>query len=352
MSIDLAQYGWDDFFASAKKSSSESHLAHGRVLSVHKLHYDVVLESGIVTCDILGVLQFQKDPLLQPAVGDWVLVDWHAETPVIHEILNRKNILKRQKKHDTFPKPIAANVDIAVIIQSGQDDFNIKRLERILVHVQEAQMTPMIVINKIDTLSDIERQRITTELSGISAPVYCMSAETQEGVSEFVRALGTGKTVVFIGSSGVGKSTLLNLIHGDDIQKTQSVMETGKGRHTTTARTLVKTNAGILIIDTPGTREFGMYGDDVDAITESFDTIEVFAQQCRFSDCQHETEPGCAIQTAIQDEVLDQATLNRYKELLREQSQSAKQMRQDERRVGNVKKSEPVRSIRPGKSKK
>jgi ribosome biogenesis GTPase / thiamine phosphate phosphatase len=352
MSINLEEYGWNVSFALAKETSKNNKLIHGRVVSVHKLHYDVAFESGIATCDVLGTLQYQKDPLLLPAVGDWVLVDYHAKTPVVHEVLVRKSLLKRQKKHDRFPKPIAANVDYAVIIQSAEDDFNVKRIERILVHIYEAKVLPLIVINKIDLVNESIRTEIQKTLRSIHVPIFYTSAKTQESVNDFISTLQAEKTYVFIGSSGVGKSTLLNLIHGEEIQKTQEITEkTGKGKHTTTARKLVRTESGILIIDTPGTREFGMYSEDTAAIEESFSDIESIIELCRFSDCGHQNEPGCAIQKALAEGILSLEKFERYQELLKEQSQSAKQMRQDERSSGRRRIEQPVRSVRRGKNK-
>lgn len=350
MSIDLKKYGWDEFFADAKNSSNESHLEHGRVISVHKLHYDVFLEQGIVTCDILGVIQFQKDPLVQPAVGDWVLVGWHADTPVIHEVLARKTLLKRQKKHDTFPKPIAANVDHAVIIQSAQNDYNINRIERILVHIHDAQMQPSIIINKTDLVSTAQLDEIKTELASFDVPVFYTSTQMPESIGVFTRTLLPGSTVVFIGSSGVGKSSLLNIIHGTHLQKTQGIMEkTGKGKHTTTARTLFKTDQGFLIIDTPGTREFGMNNDDTEAIEENFDMISELSTQCKFNNCSHMNEPKCAIKEALENGNLDNEKYQRYISLVTENNQSAKQMRQSESKSSKPNVAQPVRSVRRGK---
>jgi|AntAceMinimDraft_13_1070369.scaffolds.fasta_scaffold10155_3 ribosome biogenesis GTPase len=351
MHTDLNNYGWDKFFDKSKELSTQPTLEHGRVISVHKLHYDVILKNGLVTCDILGTIQFQKNPLDIPAVGDWVLVGWHADTPVIHELLTRKTLLKRQKKHDTFPKPIAANVDIAVVIQSARGDFNISRLERILVHIQGADLYPIIIINKIDLVSDEDLSSIKNKVSDLNVHVFYTSTKKPESLDEFVHFLGKGKTVVFIGSSGVGKSSLLNIIHGKEIQKTQAIMEkTGKGKHTTTARTLFKTKQGFLIIDTPGTREFGMNAEDNSAIEESFEDITELINKCRFSDCNHGNEPGCLIKEALRTEKLDSKKFSRYLELIQENNQSAKQMRQSEKKSSKMQSTpQPIRSTRRGK---
>jgi ribosome biogenesis GTPase len=258
--IDLHKYGWDDFFQSLKDNSDKSHLEHGRVVSVHRSLYEVVTEKGFFMCEILGTIQHQKDPMKLPAAGDWVLLDRYDQTRIIHKVLERKTVIKRQKRHDRFPKPIAANIDRALIVQAVGQDFNMNRLDRILAHVREAGVEPIIVINKIDLVQDIKDIKDT--LTHLNVPVVYTSYETGEGIDELENLLSPGKTIILIGSSGVGKSSLINKLSGKDIMKTQSVIEaTGKGRHTTTARKLLLLDNGVLLMDTPGTREFGLQSD-------------------------------------------------------------------------------------------
>ncbi len=353
MNINLEQYAWDDFFAEAKKSSLHPQLQHGRVVSVHKSKYEVVTSDGVFSCDILGNLQFQKNPLLKPAVGDWVLLDFRSDVFVIVEILKRKTLLKRQKKHDRFPKPLAANVDKAVIVQAVGLDFHIKRLERILTHVYEAGVTPLVVIHKVDQASGEERARIQSELNKIPTdiPLFFTSIQMGEGIEDFEKALQARETIVFMGSSGVGKSSLINHLIGKPLLKTQEVMErTGKGKHTTTARRLLKLPSGVLLIDTPGTREFGMHFDDQEALKQSFARIEELAAQCRFSDCGHTNEPGCAVREAIQQGSIQEEIFERYLHLQNESKKTAKQMRQGEKRSSKKRATkQPPRSVRRGK---
>ncbi len=353
MNIDLKHYGWSDFFAEAKKSSEYTTLEHGRVISVHKSRYEVVTSEGVFSCEILGNIQFQKNPLTSPAVGDWVLLDRSGDTRVIHHVLSRKSLIKRQKKHDNFPKPLAANIDRAIIVQSVGTDFNIKRLERMLVHIYEAQVTPLIVINKIDQaeqgLDDIKK-----ELRNINQDITVIftSYTTGEGIDELMNVLVPGETVMFIGSSGVGKSSIINTMLGQDLQKTKEVMEsTGKGKHTTTARKLILLDNEVLVIDTPGTREFGMHLDSLVALQQSFDDIERYALECKFSNCSHTQEPDCAIARELASGRLDQETYERYLNLHTESAQSAKQMRQSSKQSSRKKIDQPLRSVRPGKTK-
>ncbi len=353
MSIDLKQYAWDAFFAKAKNASKNSDLEHGRVISVHKSKYEVVTQDGVFSCDILGKIQYQKNPLSKPAVGDWVLMKKEKNTFVIYEILPRKTVLKRQKKHDRFPKPIAANVDTAVIVQAVGNDFSIKRLERILVHIYEAQMRPVVVINKIDVARHSEIEKIKKDLRELNQdiPVFFTSSRSGEGMSELLSFFKKGETIIFLGSSGVGKSSLINFFIGSNELKIQEVMSsTGKGRHTTTRRTLIRLDSGVLIIDTPGTREFGMYLDDELSLKESFAEIDTLAQQCQFSNCSHYNEPGCVVREALDSGQVKKEVYERYLLLQRESQKSAKQMRQGEKQSSKRRTQHTIaRSFRRGK---
>ena len=354
MEINLEDYGWDDFFADAKKSSSNNSLEHGRIVSVHKSRYEVITRHGTFSCEILGNLQFQKNPLMLPAVGDWVLFDYYRDTRIVHEVLARKSLIQRQKKHDHFPKPIAANIDRAIIIQAIGSDFNIKRLERILVHVYEAQVIPLVVINKIDLAVD-GLDTVKKELANLNDDITVLftSYTAGIGIDSLQKTLVPGETVIFIGSSGVGKSSIINSMLGQDIQETNSIMTTtGKGRHTTTARRLIRLDNGVLVIDTPGTREFGMHHDDNTSIKQSFDSLELIALECKFSNCSHVNEPGCSIQKALAVGDIDREHYERYKVLQHELTQSAKQMRQAGKTSSRPKTLQPLRSVRKGKTKK
>ncbi len=350
MKISLKDYGWDSFFAEAKKKSKYHDKEHGRVVAVHKSRYEVVTQSGIFSCEILGNIQFQKKDTMLPAVGDWVLLDSYRKTFVIVDILKRKNYLTRQKKHDSVPKGFAANVDIAFIIQSLEgDDFNIKRLERILVHLEKADIRPFLIFNKIDVLDEKAlaetKERLARELPHLSS--FFISVKEEIGLERLVSYFATGETIIFIGSSGVGKSSLLNRLSQKEQAKTQSVSDvTGKGKHTTSARRLFRLNSGALVIDTPGTREFGMHDEDF-AFQDAFKYISELSTQCFFSNCSHGQEKECAVQSAIKAGELSPLALERYLHLQHEQTQSPKEMKISKNSHRGV-----SRSLRRGKKKK
>lgn len=350
--IDLKEYGWNDFFQSKFDALENKKLFPGRVISVHKSKYEVVLEGGIFSCEVLGNIQFQKDPLGLPAVGDFVACDFTHNTYVVHHVLARKNIIKRQKKHDSFPKAIAANLDQAIIVQSVGEDFSIKRLERILVHVYEAAVRPLVVINKIDLVSEEELSVLQKELLAINKdiPVILTSFISGQGITELENKFIPGQSVMFIGSSGVGKSSIINYMVGHELQETQEITHsTGKGKHTTTARRLIRMDSGVLVVDTPGTREFGMNEDDNEAIKQSFVEIESIATECRFSNCGHTNEPKCAVQESIQSGRIEKENYERYLNLQNENQKTAKQMRQSGKMSSKSAAGQPLRSTRAGK---
>lgn len=317
----LQKYGWNSELESEfeKIASQKPDLVPARVLSVHRTNYELVSENGQMVAEITGNRLKDEDVYSKPFVGDWVAVSLGDgdNANIIETILPRRTTLERRRAHsETEVQIMATNVNVAVIVQSLAQDFNVNRLERVLVQLTDTDIKPLIVLNKIDLIDDVSK--IHQEMKSISSevPVIYSSFETGEGLSDIHDFLKSGETVVFIGSSGVGKSSIINTMLDPELeQKTGTVSDySGKGKHTTTARKLFLLDNGVIVIDTPGTREFGLTVDD-EILNQNFSIIEELAMQCKFRNCQHGKEPQCAIKDALVSGELEQQLLDTYKKL-------------------------------------
>lgn len=330
----LQKYGWNEFFEiSFEKihsqkpdlvpgrvisgSRNSSTLIPGRVISVHRTSYDVMTNEGEISAEITGNRLKDKDVYNKPVVGDWVVIELGKgdDANVIRNILPRASILERRRAHSDLEVQImASNVDTAVIVQSLDQDFSIARIERVLVQLRESRIKPVVILNKLDIAENIEEVQKEVKKLDPSVPVIFSSYKTGEGLAEIADALKPGKTVIFIGSSGVGKSSIINtMLEEERQQKTGEVSDySRKGKHTTTSRKLFVLDNGVIVIDTPGTREFGLTVDDSEVIKDNFSQIEDCAQLCKFNDCKHFKEPECAVQKAVEEGVIAQSTLDLY----------------------------------------
>jgi len=282
----------------------------------------VATAGGDVSATLSGRLRHaaELDPtMLFPSVGDWVAVsDAGSGAAVVQVVLPRSSAIVRRGPVDRSQpsQVLAANIDVAFVVMSLNADFNLRRLERYVTVAWESGALPVVLLSKVDLAGDAAGQRLAAEAAAPGVEVIQVSAVSGEGIPAVRRHLGLGRTVVFIGSSGVGKSSLVNALAGAELLAVASIRENdARGRHTTTRRQLLRLRDG-LVIDTPGLRELAL--NDGDGLAETFGEIEAVARSCRFGDCRHLSEPGCAVRAAISDGSLAAERLGAYRKLERE----------------------------------
>ena len=295
-----------------------------RVICEYRERYIVSTGVNQYEAEITGNMRFSAHSRTDfPAVGDWVAVKtYDSDLAIIHRILPRKSILERQMIGKPGEKQIiSANIDVAFIVQSIENNFNINRLERYLTICHSAGIDPVLVISKIDLSANEVINNALNELSARHGNVkhILLSNTTKEGLDQVVEFIKKGKTYCVIGSSGVGKSSLINNLLSKNILKTREISHsTKKGRHTTDHRELFILENGGIIIDTPGMRELGLT-DDTEGIKTTFNEIHYLSLKCKFPDCTHLTEKGCAVLEALENGIIDKKSLDNYRKILREQ---------------------------------
>ncbi len=301
----LEALGWNDWFAARAGHCGARDVA-ARVAAVDRDLLLLIGAAGYFRARMPGkALHEAVEASQRPCVGDWVCVEQSAQDQygMVHAILDRRTCLRRKAPGDAVGlQVIAANVDYVVVVQSCHYDFNLKRLERYLVMVREGDAEPLILLTKTDLVSAEALASQVDEIrgAGITVPILTLSNVTNEGVDALRDLLAPGTTYCLVGSSGVGKSTIINALLGRDALGTQEVSGSGEGRHTTVRRELMVLANGALVVDNPGMREFGVLGAE-DGIEASYPEIVETAWQCRFRDCTHSSEPGCAVLEAVQD---------------------------------------------------
>lgn len=297
----------------------------GRVIAEHKERYIVATRKGEYEAEITGNMRFTaKDREDFPAVGDWVSVSvFEPDMVIIHKIFPRFSIIKRQAAGQTGEvQVIAANIDYAFLVQSIDRDFNINRLERYLTISYSSKIQPVILLTKTDLISEIQKNEIIGSVRKRipDVPVYAISNQTHEGYDSLNTIIEKGKTYCLLGSSGVGKSTLLNALSGRNIMKTGEISSsTAKGRHVTSHRELIILDNGGILIDNPGMREVGI-ADTTGGLESAFDKIAILSLSCKFKDCTHTSETGCAVIEAVEKGELDKNSYGNYLKMGRERS--------------------------------
>ena len=290
-----------------------------RVTAVHKERYEIVCAQGI-THARLKTREYFVDTQDFPTAGDFVMNHYIENgDSQIHATLPRRTCFSRREP-GSIPRDqaVAANFDYVFIMQSLNQDFNPKRLERYLTLAWQSGATPVILLTKADLVEDYWDYLTRVERVALGVNTHVVSAHTGQGLNRLNAYLQPGKTVVFLGSSGVGKSSLVNALAGQDIMAVSAIREDdSKGRHTTTHRQLIRLSSGVMVIDTPGMRELGMW-DVSEGLVDAFADVEKYLGRCRFSDCRHESEPGCAIKAAIAAGELDPMRWESYQNLKEE----------------------------------
>lgn len=319
--MSLSSLGWNSFFERSFESFRTEGLSPGRIAREDAGRYLVLEDAGECIAELAGRLKHQAVTRAElPAVGDWIALRREERgLSLIMEVLPRKSIFSRKAAGQvTEEQIIAANVDTVFLVSGLDHDLNPRRIERYLTAAWESGATPVIVLNKADLATDLVTVQAEVEAVAMGVPVVTISALEGQGVESLTSWLRSGSTIALLGSSGVGKSTLVNALLGEERQRTGSV-RTGdsRGRHTTTRRELVRLRDGALMIDTPGMRELQLWGDEEGA-GSAFPDLVALAESCRFADCGHRTEPGCAICEAVERGELDAGRVVAWRKLERE----------------------------------
>jgi len=311
MTDDLKALGWNAELDAAWQKVTTEACVPARVVADYGQAYKVAMPQE-VQAEASGRMQHLLETHERPKIGDWVAVQiLDNGRAAIHEVLPRRTEISRRRPGELYERQVlAANVDLAFLVQALDDDFSPERLRRYIFQLQKAGIAPVIVLNKADKADDIAAK--VAELDPLNLKVIVISALEQTGVEQITELIAKGQTAVFLGSSGVGKSTITNTLLGEQRQQTAAIREDdSKGRHTTTHRELFVLPNGGLIIDTPGLRELQLWGTE-DDLSASFSEIETLARKCKFSNCSHHDEPGCAVLQAERDGVIDSAQLRDY----------------------------------------
>jgi ribosome biogenesis GTPase len=312
----LKELGWTPELTEAFKAFSDKNLIPARVVAEHRSAYDVVCANGAYLAEISGVFRREARSKSDfPAVGDWAAVsfDPRARRQTIQGLLPRKTRLSRRNPGGDEEQIIAANIDTVFIVQGLDGDYNLKRLERYLAAVRSGGAAVAVILNKTDLAPDAADRETEIRALGFDAPVLPLDSINKTGYEGLAAYITAGSTIVLVGSSGAGKSTIINNLMGSELQRIATVREDdSKGRHTTTGRKLfILPGSGALLIDTPGMRGLELWADGK-TVDETFEDIQALAAQCRFGNCSHSNEPACAVRGALEGGQLDRSHYENY----------------------------------------
>lgn len=355
----LKELGYDDWFDTRGRELLKEGQCLARVTAVDRNTCTVRHDSGEVPAELAGRFRHLANASSDlPCVGDWVCVQLHSNdtAALVHDVLPRRTWLRRKRPGSGVDyQMIASNIDVAFIVQSCHYDFNLKRLDRYLVMANEGGIEPVVVLSKTDLLTgeELERRAADLKLGGINCEVILLSNVSEDGLDAFKFRLAPGRTYSLVGSSGVGKTTLINKLLGEEVYVTKDVSGTGEGTHATTRRQLIMLGTGAMLVDTPGMRELGIVASD-EGMSESFADIDALGGECRFDDCTHVSEPGCAILAAIERGDLSRERHENYLKLRKESAfneMSYVDRRKKDRALGKYYKSakKDVKKYKPGR---
>jgi len=318
----LKRYGWSDSLQQQFASHAAAGLVPARVIVQQRGLFEVMTDRGELSATLAGKFAHTAQEGEYPVAGDWVAIGVRPgeSSATIRHVLPRTSAFVRRAAGPGAPRAqiIAANVDVALLVASLNAEFNVRRIERYLAAAWESGADPVIVLTKADMCDDIEALKAEVEAIAFGVPVHCVSAVSGQGLEALAAGLLPQKTAVLLGSSGVGKYTLVNMLSGQALMATKAIREDdARGRHTTTHRELILLPNGTLILDTPGMRELGLW-DAGAGVSSAFADVDGLAALCRFHDCSHRTEPGCAVRAALANGTLDPGRWQAYGKLQRE----------------------------------